>query len=292
MDDLREVSIFLREHYGDSDWYLDESFLWLHTYLDDPHVCALGLFSCANKLIATIFSTPLTSTETYIDGKPLKNIQVIDGLCVHKSFRNIGIAGYMITAIDHELTKGSCKAVVFLYSRELPYIPPASTHLNVKKYAYIECYKALCKTTLQTMHKNTFTSLWKGMTVPANSGLVARKPMFRRNGIDIWVSNNSVVVVCDTKRRTRNEHLKIWENIWCGNIRDNSLVPGAVDMAVIESVAAKYSGVFFTMAEYFTRVDHAGSWQIGKSGYQAWYIYNYITPKFGSYEIHAIREDI
>jgi len=284
--DLIAVSEFLRDNYGDSDWYLDAD-SWLSTYLEDPSIIALGLFD--DSLRATVFSVPLTDGYTFIMKLPYKTVRVIEGLCVHRNDRKKGLASYMISAIDYESSK---TPTVLLYSRELPAIPFMSTHLNVKTYGYIECSKASAKTIVEPMNMSDFKHLWNSNMHKWPEKDIIAIPYSRRGGIQIWVTNNSIIVVCDTKRVTKKDDSKIWEVIWCGSLDAGGLYPGPLPLSHIESVASKYRGVLFITTAQTVEKKEIAPWKIGRSGVHAWYIYNFVTSSFGSCEIHSVREEL
>jgi hypothetical protein len=124
------------------------------------------------------------------------------------------------------------------------------------------------------------------------SGIVTSAPSNRRGGIHVWRVNSSLFVVSDTKRKSREGNLPIWEIVWCGRLgNDSSLVPFTILPAEAESVASHYSGIFFAMTE-FSKLPWNTPWRVGRSGIQAWYIYNFVPPSWGDCEIHAIRDEI
>ena len=285
--DLIAVSEFLKDNYGDSDWYLDAD-SWLSNYLDDANVIALGLFDEDDSLRATVFSVPLTDGYTFIMKLPYKTVRVIEGLCVHRNDRKKGLAGYMISAIDYE---SSVTPTILLYSRELPAVPLISTHLNVKTYGYIECSKARTKTIVEPMNISDFKHLWYANSQKWSEKDIIASPQSRRGGIQIWVTNNSVIVVCDTKRVSKKDNSKIWEVVWCGSL-DGGLFPGPLPLSYLESVASKYRGLLFITTSQTVEKTEIAPWKIGRSGVHAWYIYNFVTSSFGSCEIHSVREEL
>lgn len=289
--DMDILATLLRENYGDSDWYLDVG-PWLKKYLDDPYVIVLGLFNNDGSLCASIFSTPLTKELSFIMKKPYQGIRVIEGLCVHRSVRKTGIAGYMISAMDHETSLyGPC---MHIYSRELVKKPHFSTHLNMKTYAYIKCSEAQSSALLESMTLGDFMKLWDSNILHWNSSDILVSGLSNRRGdIRIWKTVEEIVVIVDTKRRTKAGDLPIWEVIWCGlyDLKLDLLKQRALSFKTLESVAALYGGLFFIMTEHALEKLPA-PWKVGQSGVHAWYIYNFITPKFGSCEIQVIREEI
>lgn len=172
-------------------------------------------------------------------------------------------------------------------------MPFASTHLNAKTYGYIECQNAKPMRNLKEMNFTDFSNLWESNMIhwTAEKNIIASLPMNLRNGIDIWQTGDKVIVVSDTKRRSITGNHPIWEIIWCGKIVQEMLRSSSVDTEEIETVAAQYEGIFFTMVEYAVG-KWSSNWQLGKSGIHAWYIYNFVVPMFGNCEIMAIREEI
>ena len=139
-----------------------------------------------------------------------------------------------------------------------------------------------------------FMKLWDSNILRWNSSDILVSGLSNRRGdIRIWKSSEEIVVIVDTKRRTKAGDLIIWEVIWCGfcDLKMDLLQPHAVSLKMLESVAALYGGLFFIMAEQALEKLSA-PWKVGQSGVHAWYIYNFITPKFGSCEIQVIREEI
>jgi len=53
-----------------------------------------------------------------------------------------------------------------------------------------------------------------------------------------------------------------------------------------------HKGLLFAMNEQLIEPTERVPWRMGRSGIQAWYMYNFTTSNFGHCEIHAIREEI
>ena len=177
IDDMPIVCNFLRNHYGDTDWYLDAQESWLEAYLRNPDILFLGLFS-EQELHATIMSTPLTKGSTFLGSNlPKSNVRVIECLCVHRQHRKRGLAAYMISAMDHETSKQGPH--IHLYSRELHRAPILSTHLNAKRYGYIVCDRAMRTCPITQMSYVQFSDLWKSNAIhwTASNHIVASLPM-------------------------------------------------------------------------------------------------------------------
>lgn len=288
VSDRENLGSFLREHYGDPTWYLDTG-SWLDVYLEDPNTIVLGLFDTSEMLCACIFSSPLPK-DSQIGLQRLSNIRVIEGLCVHKAFRKSGLANYLLSAIDYETSRQG--PTVHLYSRELPNVPLLSTHLNAKLYAYIECTFARPTLQVSKMEWDIFQTLWASNKDWKSSGDLVSPPFSMRGDLSVWQVEQSVIVVANTRRRARRDNAPIWEIAWCGTILYGMLYPSRVLPSHLESVAAEHTGLFFCMNEHFAEPVQEGTWHIGQSGYHAWYIYNYLVPKFGSLELQMVREEI
>lgn len=287
VSDIETVTVFLRENYGDTDWYLDAQSSWLLSYFQDPAVIVLGLFR-NETLYGTIFSTPLSDGVTYI-GSQTYDVRVIECLCIHASLRKQGIAGFMISAMDYETS--AIRPIIHLWSRELDALPLLSTHLNAKNYCYLDCSAATERFPAARMDFPDFVSIWEH-SYRRLGGIVTSLPSNRRGGLHVWRVNSSVFVVSDTKRRTRKGDLPIWEIVWCGKLgTDFTLSPYAILPVEAESVAFHYFGIFFTMTE-FSKLPWTSPWRVGHSGLQAWYIYNFVPPSWGDCELHAIRDEI
>ena len=257
--------------------------------MEDPAVIILGLFDTTGDMRGCIFSTPLAD-EVSLANQSYPNVRVIEGLCVHRSHRKKGIAGYLISAMDYETSKKG--PVIHLYSRELTTVPFASTHLHAKTYAYIECSAARTKHSVSKMDIDLFRSLWDSNKSGWSSTDIVCSPSLRRGDMVVWLCNQSVIVVANTRRRSRTAKFTIWETVWCGKLLSGKLYPSQVQQEEVESIAAMHSGLLFTMCENFTEQTERAPWRIGRSGMHVWYIYNFITPKFGSCEIQCIREEI
>ena len=295
--DIDSVCAFMKDHYGDSDWYIDADPSWLRTYFEDPSVIILGLFD-ENTLVATILSTPISPGNTYIGSYTyFRTIRVIEGLCVHKQFRKKGIAAYMISAMDYETSR--TEPCIHLWSRELPSKPVFSTHLNAKTYGYIDC--SVAKPTMNTtrMPWDEFSTLWENSSIhwvhTNPNSIVSTLPSNRRGGLTVWSvecgSEKIILIISDTKRKTKQDHSAIWEVIWVGKIESSLLVPSTTHPYCIESVASQLKGLVFVMTEYGISSWNY-PWRIGTSGIHAWYIYNYLPPTFGNCELHTVREEL
>ena len=290
--DKDALAEFLTEHYGDETWYLDTGGDWLRTYLEDKNVIILGLLDTTETIRGCIFSTPFSRHEEPVamGGHNFSNVRVIEGLCIHKDFRKKGLANYLLSAIDRVTSQHA--PTIHFYSRELPYVPLLSSHLNVKTYAYIECSLALRKHPVEQVDWDTFCMLWDSNKSNWSHLDCIASPVSRRGDVTVWRCKSEVIVVTNTRRRTRAEGRILWETIWCGTLVGGLLYPNRVSRESVESVASMYTGVLFIMREQCMEPTLGASWRVGWSGVHAWYIYNFLPPTFGGCELQVVREEI
>lgn len=283
--DTQMVCDLWTKHYGGEDWYLDANPAWVQSYLDDPSVIVLGVFTIReNALVGTIVSTPFSGGATrFHQTQDISDVRVIEGLCIHSRFRKLGIAGYLIYAMDYETSK---RPTIHFWSRETPAPPLLSTALVIQTYAFVQCKDIVCMESCLPIPWPEMVLLWSTLRSP---GIVARVPV-NRGGLEAWEVNGTIMVVSDTKRKTKRTREPIWEVIWTGQIRGEELVSGPIPLRYLESLAAKKTGILFVTK---SNTDDAFTppWQFGTSGVQSWYIYNF-CPDFRNGQLEALREEI
>jgi hypothetical protein len=196
----------------------------------------------------------------------------------------------LLSAIDRVTSQH--EPSIHLYARELPTLPFLFSHMNAKTYAYIECDKAVRNVPAEPMDWETFCMLWESNQSSWSSSDCIASPMTRRGDISVWLCQTSVLVVSNTRRRTRADNRILWETVWCGTLEAGKLVPNRVPQEALESVASMYRGILFAMKEQFVAPPRGSSWRVGTSGIHAWYMYNFLPPTFGSCELQAIREEL
>jgi hypothetical protein len=299
-------SSFLESHYGGGDWAL-RSKDWISRYVEDPRVIILCLVreydaETGGKILASIMSVPFTDGLTAMShGAQIRNVRVIEGLCVHPEIRGSGIAGIMINRMDI-VTHRMFGPTAHLWAREEAYSPSAlllTSAINSHQYGYMRCQDANARLTCTKMDWSTFSTYWASNCfswLRDGPAIVAEIPSNRRGDITVWLgypysSGQDVVVVVNTQRYSDDG--AIYEVLWCGSIKEGKLYPVSkwTDYGtLIESIASKHKGIFFATDEYV----HiwTGPWIFGKSGYHSWYLYNYLPPAFGNCKLHAIREEI
>jgi hypothetical protein len=310
--DVGLVAAFWTQHYGGTDWYLDAQPGWVSAYLEDPVVVVLGLKGFSGELIATIVSTPLTrgSTQTSNGGLLYTGtMRVIEGLCIAKQYRDKGLAGYMIAAMDAYTS--ATRPVAHLWSRETAVAPMFSTALRTDTYALMRTKKATVRLNVERCPWDHFVKQWQRSCIQwlLKDGLekpeciVTTTPLKRSDHVDVWIQAESrkIVVVVHTRRRSLPEDEPILEVAWCGYLENGTLRPnigGRGFRPVIESVGAQYANaLLFASSGYMggeacAEWAHGGLWRYGKSGVHNTYLYNYVAPSYGSTEVYAIREEI
>jgi GNAT superfamily N-acetyltransferase len=293
--DTLDIAAFWSAHYKGTDWYMDARSDWVGVYLQDPSVIVL-IAQEKSVIVATIVSTPLNGTVYMSHGATLRNtVRVIEGLVVHANYRNKGIAGHMIQAMDALTSRTS--PVCHLWLREIPYEPLLTTAIQTSTYAYIVCKDAPPLHTTACAERASwldFQHFWTRHTASVlrtrgdKSFLVLDTVNHRRRDMTVWkVVFNEIVhilVVSNTRRKHTLTGASIYELVWCGASQKTHM------KQALEVVAAQLAaGVLFVSCADET---WTAPWHYGTSGAHAWYMYNYMPPAFGSVEIHMIREEL
>jgi len=318
IDDVGTLSAFWTESYGGDDWYMDAQPAWVSAYLKDTSVIVLGAFDGGGKLVATIVSTPFSSSNTELSTGAMLHygaVRVIEGLCLAKPWRSRGIAGYMIGMMD--CWTSTKLPVAHLWARETAVTPFFSTALRTDTYAMAPTNKLVGSVSCEKMDWSQFSGMWQlsfrnwmmdiGEGKPS-SQIVSTKPVNRSDHIDVWVTKKrpdieaelrKVVVVANTRRRSIPGDERIFEVVWCGYFVGGRLKPNTGTRGfryIIESIGAGYKdSLLFASSGYLggeARPSWSAPWQYGRSGVHSWHIYNYMPPVFGSCEIMAVRDEI
>ena len=317
-DNIGVLTAFWTESYGGDDWYMDAQPTWVASYLKDSSVTVLGTFDAADgKLVATIVSTPFSGAGTEMSTGMLHHgaMRVIEGLCIAKSWRSRGIAGYMIEVMD--CWTSSKLPVAHLWSRETGSSPLITTALRTDTYAMAVTNKLVGSVSCEKMEWSQFSGIWQrsasGWLLNQGEGkpppqIIAMKPVNRSNNIDVWVVKKrpeleaemrKVVVVSNTRRRSIPNDERIFEVIWCGYLVGGRLKPNSGTRGfrpMLESIGAGYKdSLLFASSGYMggeARPDWPAPWRYGRSGVHIWNIYNYMPPAFGNCEIMAVRDEI
>ena len=298
--DTNSIAEFWRLYYKGSTWKYDptpgiiESLV--ESYIVDPEVFIILLFTSADVLIATIVSAPAGPIHMS-HGGVLNACRVIEGLCVHPEYRGEGVAGYMIGYMD-AITSAK-EPSVHMWAREYPIAPPVTTAFSIKNYAYVIGKQAKKLVEYNKMNMEAFNLLWKkyssGWAQSTEPAIVCTQPVLRRNDLYAFISNNIIVVITNTRRVAVGEEMgtPLMEVLWCGHLSVDNLEPilhmsEAQDL--LTSVAADLGCILF--ASGGNDDIWLAPWQSGRSGVHAWYLYNYVPPAFGSCAYHMIREEI
>lgn len=313
-DYVDAVADFWRAHYCGPDWKLDPSpgvvEKMVKDYINDTSVYLFCLAEKAsNNLVGTIVSTPLTGGLTIL-GPPVhygQGFRVIEGLCVSSEYRKQGIAGLLIAYMDYFTSISG--PVAHLWSREIPYAPLVSTALTVKKYAYVKAdmVKPLHRSAefYDRMPWDSFSALWTtSSTSFASDGpaVVAQAPANRRGDLRVYATKvtsayepQKIMILTDTRRVGGTDGKKIWEVVWCGHKHEGKLKPSRslLDFQhLLNSLCAvELGGVLFACCDAGDEKLDA-PWIVGRSGFHAWYMYNFVPPAFGSCELYAVREEL
>lgn len=286
------IATFWHNHYGDSDWMLDIQVARVARTIQQGIVL---LLYHSGKLIATIVSSPAAPVAYFSNGAVLRNLRIIEGLCVHRDWRGKSLAGYMIGWMDFVTSQND--PVAHLWSREIPRPGLFSTAIANHIYAYIDSRHALEKLQCYPMNWSEFTNHQKKQRFGKLLSLATgHDKIFFENYensfglLTAWktLDCRQIAVIYNTERRCRSDGRPIYEVIAYYGLSEESAV-------FLESIAAKYNGIVFASSGKFqggASPSWRHPWVYGTSGVHAWYIYNYIPPAFGSCELEIIRKDI
>lgn len=303
--DLIQVGIFLENSYKGDDWRICDVLTWIEKYLEDTEVVALGLVKKETDLISVIFSVPLGGPLLMSHGGRVNNPRVIEGLCVAPSYRDDGVAGFMLRHID-AFTSYKFGVTAHLWARELDSVPFINTALTVDKYGYkFTGLRGVSKTfSVDIMPWDSFVRLWttnssKWVIDSCTPCLVATVPSNRRGKNTVYFGYGGIMVVCNTERISTDGNKRIYEIVWSGKLTSTGLMPADDDFdfkQLADGVASLVGagGVLFGTSSPCcggVRQTWEG-WNIGRSGYHALYLYNYMPPAFGACRIHILRDEL
>jgi hypothetical protein len=298
------VGAFLTKYYIGDDWRITHVENWIGAYLRDAEVVALGLWK-GDTLIATIFSVPI-GTTLMSHGGLIRNMRVIEGLCVSPAYRSKGLAGFMIAHAD-AFTSYKFGVCAHLWARELDSYPLINTALTVDYYGY-RATGGIKDETIRSIPWDSFVQLWTsnsskwvlatGGSRPAEPCIVATEPANRRGRNTVYFGYGGLAVISDTER-TGADGKHIYEIVWSGRFDAGGLMPATADFdfkQLMDGVASLLPGggvLFGTCAPSCggLRADWEG-WAVGRSGHHALYLYNYMPPAFGACRIHIVRDEL
>ena len=296
------VASFWRAYYRGADWSYDPTPGVMESvcaaYLKDADVICLCLYDGHGRgeLIASIMSTPI-GKALFGHGGIVDDMRSVEGLCVHDMYRGKGIAGLMIGWIDHVTSAGG--KVVHLWSRELDVWPWYHTAAVLHTYVYLHSRVALVTVPFERVPWNIFAARWAvnaaRWATEHDRAIVATTPHNRRGDLHVFrtVAGDRIVVISNTRRVTC-DGAAIYELVWCG---EGAELKPIYDISrfqqFLESVCAGALGGGILFVGCGGNGDGWGApWIAGKSGYHAWYIYNYIPPAFGSCVLNIMREEL
>lgn len=308
-----QVADFWQEHYGGSDWWLDATTEWVREVLSHKATMALGLFQRGtSNLLGTIVSRPAVQESAYIlvgEYAALRDTRVIEGLCIHKDQRGHHLAGWLIAWMDY--WTHSLRPTAHFWFREVATQAP-TTEISRSTWAYARISELPISTlTLNPLTQPEFIALWEA-SVPTwrhAKAILGSKPFGEsiKNSEcwNIWQHENQIVVLLNTRRRTRPSNEMIWEVAWCGEVRQGLLYPGLQDARLLIEAASQQVQegrreglVFVTDEPYRGGASSAwcspqqSQWHFGTSGMQLTYVYNFMPPAFWNCDVQILREEL
>jgi hypothetical protein len=304
-----QVATFWKTWYHGSDWWLDATPDWVSTVLEDTQTLALGVFSVpGGPLVATILCRPVVSSGDYVVvGKEtsIHKVYMIEGLCIHGEYRGQHLAGWLISWVDYKI--GQSGPAAFFWTREVPYYTP-TTDIAIHTYGYAHISELSISCEVRKRAWSEFRSWWKAsypswrsdtritVSLPAMSDKEAK-------WIEVWEAPDShqILVLANTRRKTTNTNMPIYEVLWCGTKSQTDILFLASSdtnfRPLIESATKQTSenGIVFVSS-----AAHQGSasltwphpWKYGTSGYHSINLYNYMPPAFWTCDVQLVRNDI
>lgn len=286
LTDAAELATFWQAHYGGTDWKLDADPTWIAGILAEPTTMVLGVRE-ARRLVGSIVCRQINGpTGRFRLGfQELPTAYVIEGLCIHPSWRGQHMAGWLIAWIDHLMNARIPQA--FFWSREAA--PRDLTYVASHIYGYIRCGDMCsggpeeCVKVPWSEFQNiwtTYVSRWESL------GEVAFPTTLPNDPLHVWRARADYVVVSNTRRRTL-EGRPVWEVQFCGDLYEpaagiSNRIGGA--RGLLETVAAQLGeGVLFVSSAPWQGGCTSAwprPWVVGTSGVHTTYIYNYMPPVF------------
>lgn len=308
--DGMEVAAFLEAYYCGVGWRYVSVGKWIHRYLGDPSVVAIGFFrrvpGGGPELMATMFAVPLGDVRMSHGTAARPRMMVFEGLCVHPLYRGQGLIhatlGYM-DALLHRMNGYTAG----LWCRDLDTVPFFSTAISTATYGFRRCgfmVTAGATVAAEAMEWTEFARLWERDSVDwvgagdAGGAVVVPVPENRRGTMRVFRSSgDQVICVGDTGRVSVPDSLPIYEIMWCGVLGEKlCAASGTTDFQhSLNAVAAALGrGLLFG-----TDAPNGGGvgagwadWMVGRSGCVAWYMYNFVPPSYGATRIHIVRDEL
>jgi hypothetical protein len=307
LTDASELATFWRSHYGGSDWTLDAEPSWITTLIAEPSTLVLGVREGGRRvrIVGSIVCRRITGPtgRFRLGTKEIPTAYVIEGLCIHPSWRGQHLAGWLIAWIDHLMNTRAPQA--FFWSREAP--PQNLTYVASHTYGYIPCSLSQPGSSdpsdeLVAVSWPEFQRVWASY-IPRWEFLseVAFPTTLPADPLLVWRSGANYIVVSDTRRRMRSHNGQgeaIWEVQFCGDLYEpNKGIVGTEggSRRLLETVAAQLNGLLFvTSAPWQGGCTSAWPqpWVVGTSGVHTTYIYNYMPPTFHNLCTLFLRNEI
>jgi hypothetical protein len=309
------VARFLEAYYCGAGWRYVDVGRWIHRYLGDPSVVAIGFFRRGDglpELVATMFAVPLAQGAGALmsHGGRVRTMMVFEGLCVAPQYRGAGLIHAALNYMDSLLHR-TLGATVGIWCRDMESVPFLSTAIQTAVYGFRACGSGGAGPTgPKDLPWATFANLWErdapswlvspSDAVTATGVLVASVPENRRGTMRVFHCEGDLVIcVGDTGRVSVPHTLPIYEIMWCGSLdaagklcvaRKDQNFKHAADAV---AVALGHGLLFGTDALNGGGLSAAWTgWMFGHSGCVAWYMYNYVPPSYGMTRLHLLRDEL
>lgn len=314
------VARFLETYYCGVGWRYVDVGRWIHRYLGDPSVVAIGFFCRSTELSATMFAVPLANGAGVImsHGGNVGNMMIFEGLCVATKYRGCGLIHAALNYMD-DLLHRILGTTVGLWCRDLDSQPFLSTAIQTAVYGFRLCEAPGSLTPLGTVALvapkelpwGIFARLWERdapswllseRSAGERGAIVAPMPENRRGTMRVFhyeAKEGLIICVGNTGRVSVPDALPIYEIMWCGFINpEGKLCVARKDQNfkhAADSVAVALGHGLLFGTDALNGGGLSATWKdwiFGHSGCVAWYMYNYVPPSYGLTRLHLLRDEL
>ena len=281
-----ELTGFLNKYYRGEDWMLDVQEDWIADCLLEPTTIALGIRNEFGDIVGSLVCRSI-GKRVKIGTAMLPTAYMIEGLCIHPSWRGKHLAGWLIAWIDH-IKNDTPQA--FFWSREA--MPKDLTYVASHTYAHIDLDNL---DNLDNLDAGTeipwtlFRELWE-QKAKHWSMEAAFPTILPKDPLRVWETNTRegkvYIVISDTRRRTNGRI--IWEVQFLGTLT-NPLGGHKDARKMLEAVGLR--GILFaTSAPWQGGADTSWKWRVG--GAHTTYLYNFMPPTFHRLPTLFLRNEL
>jgi hypothetical protein len=302
MTEAFEFTHFLRKYYAGPDWTLDPSEEWITNLLEDDTTLALVVRNELGDIVGSIVCRVL-GRRMHLGSYVIPTAHVIEGLCIHPSWRGQHLAGWLIAWVDH--LKNADGPQAFFWSREAMPRDLAYVASHTYGYVHLGTLAALGEDpatpfAFQEIPWSLFRTLWATKSMQWNLEEAAFPTHLPADPLRVWRIGEVYIVVSDTRRRTRDRGQSIWELQFMGTL-ERPLIGGGggreQGRKMLEALGCQHlrSGILFVSSAAWQGGCTAAwpaPWVYGTAGVHTTYIYNYMPPAFHRLATLFLRNEL